>query len=175
MRSPQEQHFDFWGLWVFCNDGGRWGAMLTHENRYNQWLMARAIYQVKSHAYYFWDNFCMCHVKQWRQQKCPSSCPCFPTLPPCKKGWIRRRWLSKNKFLPRQEKPFAEYLQQILERVRRVPVTSYFHGLSWFNKCTPWSRHKENTAILRVQKGHNLSWSPVLVTFLTEIPDLNNE
>lgn len=62
--------------------GGRWSALSTHENRYNQWLMARAIYQVKSHAIYFRDNFCMCHVQQWRQQKCHSSCPCFPTFPP---------------------------------------------------------------------------------------------
>lgn len=29
---------------------------VAHENRYNQWLMARAIFQVKSHAIYFRDT-----------------------------------------------------------------------------------------------------------------------
>ena len=57
--------------------------------------------------------------------------------PPAKKVGFVEGDSQKTSSYQGKKKPFAEYLQQILERVGRVPVTSYFHGLSCFNKCTP--------------------------------------
>ena len=95
------------------------------------------------------------------------------TSPPSKKRLDSFK-VTKNKIYPGKKKNICKRSSANLRKGWKSTRNFVLSGLSCFHKWTTVTTQGKHCNV-RLHKGHNLSWSLVLVTFLTEIPDLNNE